>query len=330
MKRRALLGAFWILAACAPPPRPMPPPSVGRLSLAPVDVKAPGFDLSFKERGQPDGTASFRKTDAICSALSIRRSSGVSCRLDKETQTLLTRIAAVGTVDLSGSGNEEIFILNEDGGTGSHDEALLLVDPRDCAATGLIVTVSHQATRAATPTAGVGQYGLPAREAETNFLEGLKYRYGFIGKEDIDREKDNPQYAYYSWARDNGSLAEGRMKIRRYKGKPALKASAEAELKDGTLTYTAQFKAGVVVYDAAKDQHYVLFHPRDMYCWPTVLAKAGRWLIIGTRGEGAAAVELTTFRLKRFRFGGADDVVKTIDVKGSAVTINGARRLVLP
>jgi hypothetical protein len=308
----------------------MPEPLVGKLSLSAADTKGTSFEIAFKERGQQAGTASFRKTDTIFSAVSVRRSSGVSCRPGPEVQTLLTRIAAAGTVDLAGDGNDEIFVLNEDGGTGSHDEILLLLDPRDCSTSGLIVTVSHQATRATTPTAGVGKYGDPAREAEKKFLEGIKYRYGYIGPDDIEREKDNPLYAYYFWARDNGSLTEGRMKIRRFKGKPESKGSVEAELKDGPVTYTAQFKAGVVAYNAEKDQHYVLFHPQDMYSWPTVLAKAGHYLIIGTRGEGAAAVDLKTFRLKRFRFGRPDDDVKTIDVKGSSVLVNGTRPLKLP
>lgn len=331
MKREAILG-ICLLAACAPPPpsRPLPDPSVGRLALSSVDATAPAFNIALKERGQPAGSASFRKTAQPFAAMTIRRSSGVTCRPSRDSQALLTRITAAGAVDLAGDGNEEVFVLNEDEGTGSRDELLLLIDPRDCAATGLIITVSRQATRMITPTAGVGRYGYPGREAEKRFLDGVKYRFGFTGEDDVERGKDDPRYAYYFWARDNGGLADGRMKIRRYKGKSELKASVEAELKDGPVTYTAQSKAGVVAYDASKNQHYILFHPQDMDCWPTVLAKSGHYLIIGTRGEGAAAVDLKNFRLKRFRFGGPDDVVKSIDVKGSAVTINGGRPLALP
>jgi len=206
---------------------------------------------------------------------------------------------------------------------------MLLIDPRDCGVAGLDLTVFHQSTRRTTPETPVGRFADLERRAERHFLNALKYRYGYVGPDDAARRKDDPEFAYYFWARDNGGIEDGVMKVRRYKGRPASLGSVEAEVSDGPRTYTAEFKAGVVVYDSAKDEHYVLYHPQDMYAFPVVLKLAGPYLVIGTRGEGIAAVELKTLRLKRVRFHGPDDDVKTLEVKDGALVVNGVRTVPL-
>ena len=323
--RRALASTFLCLlsAACAAPAPKPDAPAAARLAMASVDPDAVRFEVPFKEKGAPDGRAIFAKTGASGRSATLQRGSGGSCRLGADWETLMSRVTSVGTVDVAGEGSDEVFVLDEDGGTGSHDEILLLLDPRGCAVTGLMVTVFHDATRKTTPEAGVGAYDDSARGPERRFLDSIKRRYGFVGKGDAEGQSANPEFAYYFWARDNGGLSNGRMKIRRFKGRPALKSSSQAEIKEGAATYTAQFKAGVVAYDSAADEHYVLFHPDDAYAWPTALARLGPYLLIGTRGEGVAAVDLRDFRLKKIRFHDANDSVATIEVKGSAATVNG-------
>ncbi|MBI3554420.1 MAG: hypothetical protein HY077_18135 [Elusimicrobia bacterium] len=331
MKRASALACCAALAACASAPdHHLPPSAAASLAIASVDPSAPRFEIAFKEKGLAAGSVVIENSGHLSHGVAILRGAKESCRVSEEFGALLTRITAVGTVDLADRGDEEIFLLNEDGGTGSHDEIMLLIDPRDCGVTGLTVTVFHQATHRTTPQAPLGRFDDLARRPERIFLNALKYRYGFVGKDDADRQEKNPEYAYYFWARDNGSLNDGRMKIRRYEGRPAFRDSLEASLMDGVRVYAAYFKGGVVAYDAATDEHFVLFHPQDMYAWPTLLQRAGPYLLVGTRGEGVAAIDLRDFRLRRFRFQSSDDVVKSLEVKGSEVIVNGVRTLKLP
>ncbi len=332
--RRAVCAAALIFSACATAPdHPLPPAARASLAIASVDPTAESFDVPFKQGGRSSGMAHIQKLDAVSHSISLSAGNRPPCKLDKEFQGLLTRITAVGTVDVEGRGDEELLVLNEDGGTGSHDEILLLVDPRDCGAAGLDITVMHQATHpvaAQTPLGRFQDLDDLRRRPERRFLNVLKYRYGYLSQDDVERDRSNPRYAYYFWARANGSVTDGPMKIRRCKGPPPSIDSVVQKLADGAVVYTADFKAGVVAYDEAKKEHYVLYHPQDLYHAPSVLKRAGPYLLIGTRGEGVAAVDLRTLSLRRLRFSGSDDDVKSLDIDGGKVYVNGTRELRLP
>ena len=97
--------------------------------------------------------------------------------------------------------------------------------------------------------------------------------------------------------------------------------SKEAELKDGVVTYAAWFKSGVTAYDSVKNEFRPLYHPNDIYCWPTVLKRWGDYLIIGTNGEGVVFVNLKTETLLRSE-DNSDAVVQAISVKGNSVSVN--------
>jgi len=120
------------------------------------------------------------------------------------------------------------------------------------------------------------------------------------------------------------------MKIRRYKGKYQCIPSITDELKEGSLLYTAYFKAGVVAYDEVSDEHFILFHPDDMYSWPTVLKKTDPYLLISTRGEGLAIVNTQTFHLKKYRFLPPNDVISDLEVLDSRIRINDSKEIDLP
>ncbi len=162
------------------------------------------------------------------------------------------------------------------------------------------------------------------------FLESIKYEYGYIGEKEINEEIDNPDFAYYFWAKDNGSIEDGRMNIRRYKGRHETRASIEDELRKDGITYTAYFKGGIVAYDQESNEHFVLFHPDNMYSWPTVLRLIGHYLLIGTRGEGLAIINLQSFHLKRYRLSPPNDEVRSLEVLHSQIIVNEQEKIDLP
>ncbi len=106
--------------------------------------------------------------------------------------------------------------------------------------------------------------------------------------------------------------------------------SIEDELRKGDITYRAYFKGGVVVYDEESNEHFVLFHPDDMYSWPTVLRLIGSYLLIGTRGEGRAIINLQSFHLKRYRLSPPNDEVMSMDVLHLKIIVNEQEKIDLP
>ncbi len=47
------------------------------------------------------------------------------------------------------------------------------------------------------------------------FLESIKYEYGYTGEKEINEQADNSSFACYFWAKDNGSIEDGRMNGKR-------------------------------------------------------------------------------------------------------------------
>lgn len=322
--RRFGLAALLLAAGCASSPVPRPP----ALKLdRQIDRSPRSFELLFREKKGGTGRARFSQEDGSSSySLTVSPSSGTDCRPGADWNEWMPQLSTVGVASFPRRG-EEIFAAGSEGGTGRHDNNLLLIDPAACAVVGLTISVDHDATRPITAQAGLGGYDSDDRREETAFLDRVKRDYEFLGVSDVESRPKDPRFAYYFWAKDNGGLRDGRMRVRRYAGKPFEPSSSEAEVLVGSVTYIAQFKAGVVAYDAAADEHYVLFHPRDMYAWPTALALEGDVLVIGTRGEGAAAVNLRNFRLKRFPLDGPAGVVRELKIEGARALVNGSTPL---
>lgn len=147
-------------------------------------------------------------------------------------------------------------------------------------------------------------------------LEKIKYEYGYLGEEEVTGQSNNPRFAYYFWKKDNGTIVDGKMIIRRYKGEDLTVSSISSQLRDGSLVYTEYFKAGVIAYDERRDEHFVLFHPE--YPHITDLKKIGPYLLIGTDGEGLAIINVETFHLKRYR---EYESISKLEVLGSKIRI---------
>ena len=128
------------------------------------------------------------------------------------------------------------------------------------------------------------------------------------------------EYAEYFWARANENVTDGLMTIRRFKGRRPEIASVNDWLLDGDTVYTAFFKGAVWAYDLRKDESFVVFHPYDIYSWPTLLRKAGDWLLIGTRGEGLVLVNVKTWYLKRTKEVYLN--IEQLSVTGNKIIVN--------
>lgn len=287
------------------------------------------FEVQFKENGRKTGIVIFEfNKDNFHWEITIKKGDGTVTQIIEDRYVGI--ISEAGTVDLSENENEDIFFVSESGGTGGHLISLSLINIKKGKLLRLSLWFSSQATEAVTEVSTSDYFFDKDFQREEEFLESIKHEYGYIGQKEINEEADNPDFAYYFWAKDNGRIEDGRMNIRRYEGKNETRASIMDELRRGGITYTAYFKGGVVAYNEESNEHFVLFHPDDMYGWPTVLRSIGPYLLIGTRGEGLAIINLQSFHLKRYRLSPPNDEVMSMEVLHSKIVVNEQEKIDLP
>ncbi len=243
--------------------------------------------------------------------------------------SLVGALEAAGTVDLHHDGTREAFLVASDGGSGLTNRELdLYCTPSEKLLT-LTLTFMHDATEPVPSVVRSDELEQPPFAPEASFLEGIKRDYGYVSEADLARG-DDPARAFYYWRTDNAGHVDGApLKLRRFPGRRAGMGSIEDSLVVGGVTYTAYFKSGVVAYDPAANEHWVMFHPDDPFDWPTHLATAGDVLVIGTRGEGLVFVKLPTLQMRRMRVLG-NDTVQQLEVRDSLVVVNGAARVAVP
>jgi hypothetical protein len=177
----------------------------------------------------------------------------------------------------------------------------------------------------------------PLYTDERDFLETLKYAYGYISDEDILSQADDPKFAVHLWARDNGMIAEGRMTIRRYKGQPDWLAKEEHTVEDGPITYALGPRGlGIWAYDRQADEHFIVFHANSWHCVVgqelANLAKVDSWLLFttgeqwGKKHMRVVAVNVEDYYLKRLDLRPTDvPRHETIDVTDSRILISSFR-----
>lgn len=295
-----------------------------------IEIESPNkFKVQFKENGRKTGIVIFESNkDNFRWEITIKKGDGTVTQIIEDEYYGF--ISEAGTVDLSENENEDIFFVSESGGTGGHLISLSLINIKKEELIGLSLGFSSQASEAATQVSRSDYFFGEDFQRGEEFLKSIKYEYGYIGEKEINEKKDNPDFAYYFWSSDNGSIEDGKMNVRRYKGKHETRTSVNDELRKGGITYTAYFKGGVVAYDEESNEHFVLFHPDDMYSWPTVLRLIGPYLLIGTRGEGLAIINLQSFHLKRYRLSPPNDEVRSLQVLHSQIIVNEQKKIDLP
>ncbi len=291
----------------------------GRLPRNPNDESQHNFylEVPFRHYGKPAGVIIFEATSSL-KTIRVKRlpkDSGAG----KETLVRNSDFAyfnEIGVIDLEGDGSDSLFIVMEDGGSGYHQQWISLLNPHTTEFVEIELGFNHDATESVTDYSVSENFHQPAFHSERLFLEALRVEYGFVSQVEVDTQPTNPSFAYYYWKTDNAGIQDGHMRIRRYKGQGDFDTSLLEGLEDKGIVYSAHFKAGVIAYDTKADEHYVLFHPHDMYHWPSVLEGVGRYLLIGTHGEGLAVVNLQTWYLTRLAFDAENNEVHQIEVLG--------------
>ena len=132
------------------------------------------------------------------------------------------------------------------------------------------------------------------------------------------------------WLEKNGDIEQGKIILTKYPGAYETKASLTWTIEQGEKSYTSYFKGGIVAYDQELDEHYILFAPANLYNWSRQGEKVGKYLVIGTLGEGLVVINLGTLEIKRFRFEAPDNDVRILEVEGNKVIVNNTRLIFLP
>lgn len=285
------------------------------------------FEVKFNEKGNRTGDVIFSRE--VFWNLTVKSKSDTLLISDLS----LLHFEEIAVVDLLNDGNDYIFFVGIDGGSAFYNIYLYLLNPTTSDLLSYDLSFVGNASKPLPEIATSHNYFDDTFQKEREFLESIKHEYGFISEEDIVKQSNNPAFAYYYWVKENGSTEEGIMQIRRYKGNDTNKSSLLFTIEDNSINYKAYFKAGVVAYDKKTDEHFVLFHPENMYDYPTVLKKYGHHLIIGTGGEGLVIVNVDNFHFKRYR--NENDnlenmTVSKVDIIDSKIIINDTERLDLP
>lgn len=263
-----------------------------QITFAEIKDKQGYLTIKFKENGKRVGVVGF---DNKREFITVKKEDGKVTQINHYYYD----ITEIGTVDLDGSGNEDVFFVSESWGTGAGSTDLNLINTHYCEVIGLTLQFSKQRINPITKMTTTKNFYEKRFEKERKFLEKLKYEYRYVSEEEADKQKANPKFAYYFWFKENGHISDGRMTINKYKGNCVFASSVTDELTDGDFVYTAYFKAGVVAYDKRNDEHFILYHPDSMYDWPDTLKKKGPYLIIGRSGREVAIVNVENFYLKR-------------------------------
>ncbi len=232
----------------------------------------------------------------------------------------------IGTVDLDGTGHEDLFFVAKSGGSGSETKDLYFLHLRTQRLLHLSLWFDFNAANPITGISRRKNFDDDWLLTQRRFLETIKHDYGFIGEQEALQQERNPESAYFFWMRDNGNIQDGKLKLRRYSGKCGDGASVVDELVDDSIVYRAYFRAGLEAYDRNTDEHFIVFHPESMYDSPSMLRKVGPHLIFAA-GKELVVFNVKTQHLKRYRFG---EVVENLDVRDSTIRINRSEEIPFP
>ncbi|MBF0278771.1 MAG: hypothetical protein HQM13_13305 [SAR324 cluster bacterium] len=281
------------------------------------DEKSP-LAVQFKQSGKKDGLVRFsKKTRGMGGKTTVSLQ-----RNRKFGFEFYGNLDQVGTIDLRSNGNQDIFFTNLDGGSGETIVGLNLICPSKSETLSLSLTSFHEKTNPFPSVKRSKNFFQKHLKEESEFLERIKFDYGFLDEKDAINQIDDPRLAYYFWKKFNARVEDGKIRIQQYPGKPRESNSIEDELTENGIVFTAHFRAGVVTFDQQKNEHSILFHPGSSDSWPIVLEKTGPYLLIGTKGEGLVIINTETSHLKRFQGDSFDREIWEIEVGPEKILLN--------
>ncbi len=229
---------------------------------------------------------------------------------------------AMGWVDFKGDGQKSHFKVIASWGTRQSEKFLTLVSPDKPEPIELYMFWDSLCMYYPPGVKWSANADAPDYAVEREFLEKIKYAYGYISEADILARADDPNFAIHLWGKDNGRIQEGRITIRKYKGKPKNLDDAKLCLEEGTMIYTS-YRSGVAAYDRRADEHFLIFYPDSAWFSPSVFAKVDSWLMIGTWMGDLAAVDLKDYYLKRFE--SSKGVIGKIEVAETKIIVDDGR-----
>ena len=227
-----------------------------------------------------------------------------------------------GRVDLKGEGQKSRFKVIGNCGTRQSETFLTLVSPDKPDPIKLYLFWDSLCMYYPPGVKWSANANEPDYAEERQFLEKIKYAYGYISEADILARADDPNFAIHFWGKDNGRIHEGRIIIRKYKGQPGDLSNAKPRLEEGAMVYTG-YRSGVVAYDREADEYFLIFYPDSGWFSPNVFAKADSWLLIGTWGGVLVAVDLEDYYLKRFE--SLKGTIGKIEVTDSKIIVDDGR-----
>lgn len=229
---------------------------------------------------------------------------------------------ALGRVDLNGDGQMSRFKAVGYWGTRQSEKFLTLVSPDKPDPVKLYMFWDSLCMYYPPGVEWSENADDPDYAVEREFLEKIKYAYGYISEEDILARADDPNFAIHFWGKDNGRIQEGRITIRKYKGQPGNLSKAKPRLEEGTMVY-AGYRSGVVAYDRQADGYFLIFYPDSGWFSPSVFTKVDSWLMIGTWMGDLVAVDLKDYYLKRFE--SSKGVIGKIEMTDSKIIVDNGR-----
>ncbi|GAG36816.1 unnamed protein product, partial [marine sediment metagenome] len=144
------------------------------------------FEVQFKENGKKTGTVIFESNkDNFRWEITIKKGDGTVTQIEDRYVGI---ISEAGTVDLSEKENEDIFFVEESGGTGGLNISLSLINIQKEELIGLSLWFSSQATEAVTQVSTSDYFFAEDFKREEEFLKSIKYEYGYIGEKEINEE----------------------------------------------------------------------------------------------------------------------------------------------
>ncbi len=254
----------------------------------------------------------------------VKAAEEAKARIELDPKPWLERCyLTLGSVDLRGDGRKSRFEAVQYWGTRMGEDILRMTPPGESGQIQLHLVWNSLDMYYPSGLEWSDNATDPNYAPEREFLDTIKYAYGYIAESDILCRTDDPNYAVHFWGKENGHIAEGGLKLRRYKKKPqGFKPDKKPYLEDGNIIY-ARYRSGLMAYDRENEEYFLVFRVDSQYNSVNALAKAGSWLIIGLWGEGVVAVDLKDYYLKRFP--SIKESIGKIDVTNSKIIIDDGR-----
>ncbi|MEI8270588.1 MAG: hypothetical protein WCG45_04410 [bacterium] len=166
-------------------------------------------------------------------------------------------------------------------------------------------------------------------KAESEFIDKLKFQYGFIDEEYIKNNTTNPDKMMEVWKYYNNEINNGKTRTFTFAEIPEYYNvdSENAKLETDEYIFTAYHKSGVIAFNKSSNLYFAIFVPKDSYSWVQVMVKYKNYLLLGTRLEGLAVINLDSYVLKRYDLGKNYNDVKKISVANSRILINESKQI---